>query len=196
MVRWNEEIERSADNSRNSCRVQQTNEWDKFIPLIQLALNDQISAHTKSSAFELLFGRKRNGFADFSATEPTKDWATATIRQKEKADMLSKAIWPALSELMSEIQTNQRKQMDERPQLPTISVGDRVMAVDQTHSSKWDPKYEGPFTVAICHPGGTYTLTDATGQTISSRRSAEHLKFNTTTTKINGNDQRVKYVFR
>ena len=49
------------------------------------------------------------------------------------------------------------------------------MAFDQTCTSKWDPIYEGPFTIQRLTDGGSYVLNDATGDEIPCHMSREML---------------------
>ena len=39
--------------------------WKSFVPAIQMLLNDKISLRTKSCLFEVMFGRRLNGFEDY-----------------------------------------------------------------------------------------------------------------------------------
>ena len=43
----------------------------------------------------------------------------------------------------------------------------RVMALDSTHASKWDPVYKGEYTVVHQNQGGAYILKDYTGDILS-----------------------------
>lgn len=56
-------------------------------------------------------------------------------------------------------------------------VGDVVMAIDHTRTSKWDPVYEGPFTITEVHKGGSYTLHDRTGEVLPRRMTTNMLKY-------------------
>ena len=50
------------------------------------------------------------------------------------------------------------------------------MVLDATRQSKWDPVYEGPYTVVSQHEGGAYFLKDITGKIDSRRFTIDLLK--------------------
>ena len=50
------------------------------------------------------------------------------------------------------------------------------MSIDPTRASKWDPVYEGPYTILRQHRDGSYALQDELGQELTRRRTIEMLK--------------------
>ena len=50
------------------------------------------------------------------------------------------------------------------------------MVLDKTRTSKWDPIYEGPFTIVSQTNGGTYVLKDATDVNLDRRFTIDMLK--------------------
>ena len=58
--------------------------WNNWLPLIQISLNEAISQRTGSAAFSLMFGRKFNGFRDFTDVkmDPNKDDNVSKVIQK------------------------------------------------------------------------------------------------------------------
>ena len=54
------------------------------------------------------------------------------------------------------------------------SVGTKVMLLDQTCESKWDPVYEGQFIINRLTTNGAYELMDVNG-TILPRKAAPHM---------------------
>jgi hypothetical protein len=57
-----------------------------------------------------------------------------------------------------------------------LRPGTQVFAIDKTRTSKWDPQFEGPFTVVQQNHGGAYTLKDVTGQIIPQHFTIDMLK--------------------
>ena len=55
-------------------------------------------------------------------------------------------------------------------------VGAQVMMRDARRESKWDPVYEGVFTVVRRNRGGAYVLKDKLGEIIKRTVPADHLK--------------------
>ena len=151
--------------------------WHKNLPAIQLALNVKTTDRTKSAPFTLMYGRPFNEFWDYSHTESIID-TTALIDQRlQHWQHMHDIVYPATTAITRQLQTQQRDTSDaQRNLVSPIPVGSSVMAIDATRASKWDPVYEGPFVVAQRHPGGTYTLQDATGAMLERRRTIDMLK--------------------
>lgn len=68
--------------------------------------------------------------------------------------------------------------------LPGVSV----MMIDVTRESKWDPVYEGPFTVVRKNKGGAYILKDRLGEVLKRTVPPDQLKL----VVRNGNDPAVE----
>jgi len=150
--------------------------WDDWMPLVQVSLNEAIGARTKSSAFSLMHGRKFNGFFDFSKTEMTDD-IDRVMGQRERAwEEFREIVLPGILDRTKNVKTTQEKRLNDRKQIEPLKQGTKVMAIDNTRASKWDPKYEGPFEVVEQHQGGTYSLQDATGEKMPRRRTIDMLK--------------------
>ena len=64
--------------------------------------------------------------------------------------------------------------MSNSKQVDAWSPGTKVMLLDQTRESKWDPVYEGPFVVHRLTPNGAYELMDVDGKIIP-RKAAPHM---------------------
>lgn len=54
--------------------------------------------------------------------------------------------------------------------------GTSVMMLDATRSSKWDPVYEGPFSIIRKNKGGAYILKDRLGETLKRAVPPDQLK--------------------
>ena len=73
-------------------------------------------------------------------------------------------ILPSLTEINSAVQTQRKIDLDSARQIAKpLSVGTRVMAHDPTRETKWDARYEGPFTITSQGLGGAYSLKDKMG---------------------------------
>jgi hypothetical protein len=86
------------------------------------------------------------------------------------------AIMPGINDRTKEIKKKQEQKLDERKQVLPLQPGTKVMAINKTRSSKWDPQFEGPYEVVKQHRGGAYTLKDATGEIVPRRRTIDMLK--------------------
>jgi len=66
--------------------------------------------------------------------------------------------------------------MDLRKQMEPLLPGDVVWIVDINCSSKWEPVYEGPFTILRQHKGGTYSLMDTMGELLPRKVPISQIK--------------------
>ena len=150
--------------------------WQDWLPLVQISLNEAISQRTGSAAFALMFGRKFNGFYDFSKVEEIEDWNGAFIEVKEEWNKFKDAVLPGLEKRVLEVKKSQEERLNERKQVEELKPGTLVMAIDPNKASKWDPVYQGPYTVKERNKGGAYTLINELGEEMLPRRTIEMLK--------------------
>ena len=98
--------------------------------------------------------------------------------QKRKLSLKKRMkVMPEVAEMLRTSKTLMQKRFDDLRQLvEPLLVGTKVMAMDHTRSSKWDPIFEGPFEVVERHNGGAYTLKDLAGNVLDRRRTIDMLK--------------------
>jgi len=65
--------------------------------------------------------------------------------------MFKDAVLPGLKTHVEQVKREQREKMDMRRQVDPLSSGEQVWIKDVTRTSKWEPIYEGPFTVLKQH---------------------------------------------
>ncbi|MGH2639393.1 MAG: integrase catalytic domain-containing protein, partial [Rhabdochlamydiaceae bacterium] len=151
--------------------------WESWLPLVQLSINAAFSKRTKSAPFSLMFGRQFNGFGDFSDTDTCEDIVEAAEKQLSRSKVLWNVILPGVSEVNRMTKEKLRTSLDtNRKQQGMLLPGTKVMALDQTRGSKWDPVYEGPFTVVRQGEGGAYTLKDAKGAHLTAKCTIDMLR--------------------
>jgi len=86
-------------------------------------------------------------------------------------------IYPELASRNRDFKQEKYTKADQKiKQAVDIQLGDSVYAKDMTRGSKWDPVYEGPFTVIRQNEGKAYILADATGTEIQLARTVDQLK--------------------
>jgi len=147
------------------------------LPIVQLALNIKSNTRLKSSAFEVIHGRPFNGFMDFTQAQNTQDLQELIARRLEHNSALKWYIYPELASRNKEYKKDRYDRLDQQvKQAVEITPGDLVYAKDMTRSSKWDPIYEGPFTVIRQNEGKAYILADETGIEIQPARTVDQLK--------------------
>jgi hypothetical protein len=151
-------------------------QWDEWLPMVQIALNDSISQRTASSAFSLMYGRGFNGFRDFSLVQESRDIDTAFNEVKDSWNEFKQAVLPGLEARTQGVKLKQENKMNERHQVLSLKSGSMVMARNFGSKSKWDDRYIGPYEVIQQHEGGAYSLREPTGEIMDGRFTIEQLK--------------------
>jgi len=154
-----------------------TQQWQLWLPAVQLALNTRVQERTNSTPFAIVHGRTFNGFEDFSKVMTAPDMQAALDNAIKNRKDLREIIYPGLQQQLQEYKQKQKTMFDKSHKtVPPFEMGDVVWAMDPTRTSKWDPLYEGPFTVSQIHKGGSYTLKDQTGEDLQRRVTTSMLK--------------------
>jgi hypothetical protein len=96
--------------------------------------------------------------------------------QTEQWLEVKQAVILGINDQTKDIKERQESRLNERKQMKPLQPGTRVMVIDNTRTSKWDAKYEGPFEVVEQTCGGAYVLKDATGEILPHKRTIDMLK--------------------
>ena len=85
--------------------------------------------------------------------------------------------------------------MNARKQVESLLPGDIVWIVDVTRGSKWEPVYEGPYSILRQHKSGTYSLLDVMGEILPRRVPISQIKIleagiDTTASEGGGNEEK------
>ena len=124
-----------------------------------------------------MYGRSFNDFMDFGDVSDMENSIQAIRERLHQLEELQEVVIPATVERSKLFQKKTRENFDQtHKQFDSLLPGTRVMAVDQTRSTKWDPVYEGPYTVVKQNRGGAYQLKDATGELLKRKMTMEMLK--------------------
>lgn len=158
--------------------VSSTDRWQQLIPFVQLSLNHKELQRTGSKPFELFFGRPFNHFADYQQTTTNVSIDQLILERMEHLEHLKALIYPSIVERTSVTRQKRNEDFNKSSKiLEPLTSGTRVMVIDSTRQSKWDPVYEGPFTVARTTHGGSYILLDGNGLELKQRFVISQLKF-------------------
>ena len=80
-----------------------------------------------------------------------------------------------------------------RKQAESLLPGDIVWIVDVTRKIKWEPVYEGPYSILHQHKSGTYSLLDVMGEILPRRVPISQIKISeagiNTTVSEGGNNE-------
>jgi len=157
--------------------MEANDKWSLALPVVQLALNIRLNSRIKSSAFEVVHGRPFNGFLDFQGVQETQELQELIAKRLEHNSALRWFIYPELASRNRDFKQEKYTKADQKiKQAVDVQPGDLVYAKDMTRGSKWDPVYEGPFTVIRQNEGKAYILADATGTEIQPARTIDQLK--------------------
>ena len=139
-------------------------DWDKYVPAVQLMMNQRVIALHGSSPFSLFFGCSFNGLRDFSDTESQ---LLSEQQLLARLEYLTQLVFPAISEKTKAVQDNMVSHFRAHTKDDLFPEGSFVMVVDTRKYNKLAPHYEGPFKVLRCTRGGSYVLQDMTGALLS-----------------------------
>jgi transposase InsO family protein len=133
--------------------------WDKFIDETQLFMNNKVSALHGSSPYSLMFGRRLNGFQDYSQT-PLLEF---NQQNWEKClEYMTSLVYPSVARKVQDSQQHQKEIYDFKNHIipdDKYPPGAQVMILDKLRAQKSDPRYTGPFTIIRRNRGGSYVMT-------------------------------------
>ena len=151
--------------------------WQDWLPMIQLALNVNFQQRTGTEPFSIFFGRRFNEFKDFQHCATAKDLWVAMQKRLETLEKLRAVVMPAIVERSRTVRKEKSKAFHKsNKMLDKLVPGTRVMLIDPIRQSKWDPIYEGPFTVVRQMEGQSYVLRDQQGEELPRRATIHMLK--------------------
>jgi hypothetical protein len=169
--RTNKELNRGLKKQLKAA----TEEWQLWLPIVQLGLNLRVLTRTGSRPFELFFGRPFNDLGDFSKVELLLDPKKAVGQRIKAIEALQGIIYPSVAAKTTSERKKRAVKVDSRlKQVPPLLPGSRVMMLDSTRKSKWDPVYEGPFVIHRQTTEGIYELMDVDGKLLK-RKAAIHM---------------------
>ena len=114
--------------------------WYLYVSFAQYAFNNKIAALTGSTPFTLMFARSSNDFVDYTKEDLQLVDLDAWRQHQDKVLSL---IWPAIVERVSTSKEGMIAKLDSiHRQLKegSFPAGSEVMIVDQTRSTKFEPR--------------------------------------------------------
>jgi hypothetical protein len=132
--------------ARAFCSQDQSN-WSKYLPEIQLAINTGISASTKFSPYQMIFGRQPTTFLDLQLNRPNR---TEYTRHEDYIVALVESLFLIRqigTREMGKSREEQAKQYNKHVhELPELKTGDLTYVQDFTARSL-DMKFRGPYVI-------------------------------------------------
>lgn len=146
--------------------------WDLYLPMVQLALNAKVHQTLRASPASLLFGTDIGAYADYS--NATLDTTSLQGLQK-RAELLRDIIRPqVLGTYHARRGISAEKNNQQLRQAPPIPVGQEVMMIDTTRTAKSQPRWKGPYLIVAHKKGGNYVLQDPVSKALVSRDPPRH----------------------
>ena len=131
-------------------------DWDLYLSLTQLEVNNHEHSLTGSSPFSLLFGRALDPFR--KCNEESRLVTPEELVEKFK--LMHKLVYPAVADRVHEQQARTALELDGKRDIAEFPIGSFVMVKDIFRKGKLSPRYEGPYKVVRKTKGGTYSLLD------------------------------------
>jgi hypothetical protein len=150
-------------------------EWCKFVPMVQLSINNRITARHHSTPFSLMFTRRLNE----PRNDDTVESAPLTESQLiERNSQIAKILFPTIDAVSQSYSGKMANDFNLSHKIISegYPTGAMVMKRVDVKAAKGNAKYEGPFKVLEKTKYGTYALLDATGALYQKRVPADHLK--------------------
>ena len=152
--------------------------WPRWIPYAMFCYKSRINSSTGFTPFELMFGRKMNGFDDYSNIKISVD-----VEQDLWARFLE--IRKLFEETHEMVLTNINK-MKERQMLTQnkehniiaekLEIGDKMYISTVGMHDKLYDRYKGPFIIERIASGGNYIVKNVLGEVLHGSFPRERLK--------------------
>ena len=152
--------------------------WHLYVPFAQLAFNNKVASLTGSTPFSLMFARNLNPIRDYTTDDP--DGTLINIQDwKQHMEKVQSLIYPAILERTLNKKNEMIKRLDKTRRVITekaFPVGSIVMLRDPMRSTKFEPKYVGPYTIVRRTRNGNLSLRDETGDILDRNVPPDQLK--------------------
>ncbi|CDH61470.1 hypothetical protein RO3G_12673 [Lichtheimia corymbifera JMRC:FSU:9682] len=154
-----------------------SNDWDLYVPTVQLFLNSKHSPLHGSRPYSLMFARQPNKLCDYSNDDTNVSPQQALELRKEDIEQFEQVVIPAIKERMQRMRAAEKARYDSNNRIiDPLPIGTKVVIKNVHRSGKTEPRYTGPFRITGLNRGGVYTLADATGEVHPCNVPQSHIK--------------------
>ncbi|XP_055880846.1 uncharacterized protein LOC129925304 [Biomphalaria glabrata] len=131
---------------RALAKIVQNNQshWDRYINFVLFAHRNNVHEATQFSPYELVYGRKpRDEIQIFK-----ESFITNVIETEEDEAVLDlKQIWKEAYDNCSRYKHNTRERVNEKRQIRTLEIGDKVLILVNDLKNKIGKQRKGPYTI-------------------------------------------------
>ena len=129
--------------------------WDLYLPAVQLAMNTKPNPSLKSSPASLLFGTETANFINYDQAE-SRLLPEETLL--ERINVLHSIIRPEINQIFRRTQETRARRANQRQrQSKPLALRTQVMLKNDRRSNKNQPRWNGPYTI-VARKDNNYTL--------------------------------------
>ena len=123
--------------------------WDLYVPVVQMSLNQLILPRHKSAPFSVMFARKANKFENYESVRKELSSVDDLMERNEK---MLEAVYPALEKRSLEVgqkraDKHNKDARGKEKKITILKLGTKVMKMVDICSDKQSERFEGPYTV-------------------------------------------------
>ena len=170
-----ERLNATVESVLRKCLMEEGSQWDQILPYINFALRECVHSSVGVSAAEMVFGYKFRGLLDvmrqsWISDDPiTKYKKISTVQYIEQLrQRINKALTVAKANNVS-AQARSKTQYDRHSSLRKLEIGELVLLLLPTSSSKMEVTWQGPFRLVGKRPNGNYDIM------IGNRKATYHI---------------------
>ena len=123
--------------------------WDLYVPVVQMSLNQLILPRHKSAPFSVMFARKANKFENYESVRKELSSVDDLMERNEK---MLEAVYPALEKRSLEVgqkraDKHNKDARGKEKKITILKLGTKVMKMVDICLDKQSKRFEGPYTV-------------------------------------------------
>jgi hypothetical protein len=151
--------------------------WEDWIPFVLLAYRSRVNTITKFTPYELMFGRKMNGFENWN-TPLNQDDEYALY---QRSIMLKRLYEHDVPQVLKEVKESQQQQIIRQEKQhhiteESLQPGTKVFLKSLKLQGKLEAKYQGPYIIVKQTKNGNYWLKTTSGKKLQTSYPLSRLK--------------------
>ena len=151
--------------------------WEDWIPFVLLAYRSRVNTITKFTPYELMFGRKMNGFENWN-TPLNQDDEYALY---QRSIILKRLYEHDVPQVLKEVKESQQQQIIRQEKQhhiteESLQPGTKVFLKSLKLQGKLEAKYQGPYIIVKQTKNGNYWLKTTSGKKLQTSYPLSRLK--------------------